>query len=249
MASLEKIKDSVLRLCRTVFGLFVFLPIMLFIYLVLVVYRLIIHFVLKIEYGDKFVGLMKGSDTNVWAAEDPKTGRAIVNAYNTLKCEPNLSIPDVKINEFRRMVCERISEPGLQKLTYKRNFKYGYHFWERQDGQIDINNYLRLIDVDLHCDCTEDCNLINNKVLDKYLADVSNTPLPLNDTATWEILIGEPCPMAAKDQEQQFPTVLRYHHSVSDGPGAMGLFITKISTKFEKVCEHIPQYKFPKFLI
>lgn len=233
MAFLEKMKESVRQFCLSVLGLVVFLPIMIVLYSLLIVYRFIIHIILKIEYGDKYVRLMKGSDTNVWAVEEPKTGRAIVNAYYTLKCDSSSSCPDI-INQFRQLVIQRINEPGLQKLTYKRNFKYGYHFWERFD-RFDVENHLRLIDVDLHSECTSDCNLINNKVLDKYLSDISNKALPLNDTATWEILIGKPCPMAAKSEFQQFPSLLRYHHSVSDGPGTLALFITKISTKFEQV--------------
>lgn len=184
-----------IQLYLNVFGLLVFLPIVFILYLLLMTWRFLIYIILKLKYRQTFVCLLKATDTNIWSTEKA-TGRAIVNTYLHLKCKNDSNASEI-VEKFRSGIKEKCSKPKLEKLFYERSLEYGYQFWQRHD-QTDIKNYVNLIDTDLHSDRKSNCKLMGNKVLDKYLADVSNKALPLNYALTWEMLIGKPCPMTGR---------------------------------------------------
>lgn len=194
---------------------------MLLYILFFVIYRSVIYVLLKREYGDRFVFFLNGVD-NIWYVEKA-TGRAIVNVLFHLKRKPESDESEILNNIIRRFATVRFSEPGLQKMFYKRKMKYGYHFWERHD-QTDMKTYVnKPIEADLHSDCIEDCKLMGNEELNSYLSRVSNMMLPLDNTATWEIFVGKPCPKANEKGERLFPLLYRFHHSLTDGLGIFAL--------------------------
>ncbi|XP_044585564.1 uncharacterized protein LOC123265749 isoform X2 [Cotesia glomerata] len=186
------------------------------------IYRQIVCLVLKITLGEKFAGLLEGTDC-VWAIEDP-SALSVINIIGVLELD-SLSNGVNILEEVRALVKELLLFPSFEKLFWKREKKYGYYFWRRSD--VNLEERVRLLDVD-HSRCKETCNYYRG-YLREIIARECNKPLPENHSVGWEILILQNCQKKTFGSERTVSLLFRVHHCVGDGVALLRLLLEAIA--------------------
>ncbi|XP_077265523.1 uncharacterized protein LOC143899254 isoform X2 [Temnothorax americanus] len=222
--------------------IFLFAPLIVITLLLLYVYRCLVKIVLRIQLRNKFAGLLKGTDC-VWAVEDA-VSLSVINILMILEKTAGNS-NTVFLEDLRNLINNRIVSKAagttLEKLFYLRNQKFGYYFWERTE-EVDLKDRIRWLEcVDANCDGS--CEDISGESFKKTLENVFNKPLPDDNRATWEILVGKRCPKSKSHVEEdhlfledcfntntrKIPVVFRVHHSLGDGVALLDLLLKTIA--------------------
>ncbi|CAD6215899.1 GSCOCG00000716001-RA-CDS [Cotesia congregata] len=189
------------------------------------IYRQIVCLTLKITLGEKFAGLLEGTDC-VWAIEDP-SALSVINILGVLELN-SLSNGINILEEVRALMVikERLLLfPSFEKLFWKREKKYGYYFWRRSG--VNLEERVRLLDVD-HSRCKETCNYYR-EYLREIIAQECNKPLPENHSMGWEILILQNCQKKTFGSERTVSLLFRVHHCVGDGVALLRLLLEAIA--------------------
>lgn len=198
------------------------------------IYRCLIKIILRIQFKDKFVGFLEGTDC-VWAIEDAVCLSVINILVIIEKTEHNSNV--IFMEDLKNLINDRIvsKAPTFEKLFYRRRQKFGYYFWERNE-EIDLNNIIRWLECE-NADCDGSCEDVSSEFFRKNLGSVCNKSLPDNHTASWEILVGKRCsrsrsriegysaPEECFDTDAcKIPLIFRFHHSLGDGIALLKLF-------------------------
>lgn len=212
----------------------------------LYIYRCLVEIVLRIQFKEKFVGFLKGTDC-VWAIEDA-VSLSVINILMILEKAARNSNA-IFLEDFKKLVNDRIvlkaAGTTFEKLFYRRSQKYGYYFWVRNE-EIDLKNRIRWLECE-NADCDGSCEDVSSESFRRNLGSICNKSLPDDHTAAWEILVGKRCPRSRSRIEEgrlspeecfdtdtcKIPMVFRVHHSLGDGVALLGLLLEAIADKNE----------------
>lgn len=236
------------KLCKVlgVIGVFAFAPLIAIILIFLYIYRCLVEIVLKIQFNTKFAGLLKGEDS-VWAVEDT-VSRSIINILIILEKDTR-STNVIFLEDLRNLINNRIvakaAGTSLEKIFYRRNRKFGYYFWEKSE-KIDLKDKIRWLECE-NANCDGSCEDISSETFRRNLGNVCNRPLPDDNRAAWECLVGKRCTKSRSRVEgclslekhlntdlRNIPVIFRAHHSLGDGVALLQVFLKAIS-KEDKV--------------
>ncbi|XP_054288425.1 uncharacterized protein LOC129004067 [Macrosteles quadrilineatus] len=220
--------------------------------LVCACYRRTVSAVLRTSLGHKFAGMLYGTDA-FWALEDD-TSLSIINVLaladfsfivstSTQDDEPLMTISEL-IQD--RLVTTPAPFPKLLSL---RKQSLGFFYWEKQES-LNINEYIRWMDIEDQGD-----NAITETALQNYISSVMNSPLPVNHTAGWEILVGrypiKPSSDLFDAMENggwitkscagvRYPVLFRVHHSIGDGVALVNLLLEALSDPCTRCSTPVP---------
>ncbi|GAB1862473.1 O-acyltransferase WSD1 C-terminal domain-containing protein [Camponotus japonicus] len=245
---------------------YLFTPLILVILNFLYIYRCLIKIILRIQFKDKFVGFLKGTDC-VWANEDA----VCLSVLNILiiieKTEQNSNV--IFLEGLKNLIHDRIVSKTtgtiFEKLFYRRRQKFGYYFWERNEEEIDLNNRIRWLECE-NADCDGSCEDVSSEFFKKNLGSICNKTLPDDHTAAWEILVGKRCSKGRSRIDDhsapkecfhtdtcKIPLIFRIHHSLGDGITLLRLFETiidedKTKIKIENMSINANETNFKEFV-
>lgn len=248
----RNIKDHQ-KLCELlgVICIYAFAPLIVIILIFFYIYRRLVEIVLKIQFNTKFAGLLEGTDS-VWAVEN-NVSRSIINILLIL--ENNAQSTNVNFLEnFRNLINNRIiSKTGtsLEKFLYCRAKKFGYYFWKRSE-EVNLKDKIRWLECE-DANCDGSCEDISSEAFRRNFGNVCNRPLPDDNTATWEILIGKRCERSRSRVEEDrlspedhlntklynIPIIFRIHHALGDGLSLQQVVLKAISEEGEMKMEKI----------
>lgn len=215
-------------------------------------YRRCVSAVLTARLGQKFVGLLYGTDA-FWALEDD-TSLSIINVLaladfsfivstSTQDDEPLMTISE--LIQDRLITCPT----PFPKLLSLRKQYLGYFYWEKQ-ASVNVNEHIRWMDIEDQGD-----NTITEPALQNYISSVMNAPLPVNHTAGWEILVGrypiKPSSDLFDAMENggwitkscagvRYPVLFRVHHSIGDGVALVNLLLEALSDPCTRSSTPVP---------
>lgn len=149
----------------------------------------------KLE-AENFKGFLNGEDI-VWACED-SVSKSIINilAYVRGSSTPDLNFAQNILNSIRNRISTKIIEPNrFPKMFYRRRKSdSGYHYWT-DDNPLTITDYVRFTDE------TEPEKPQNEDDFKNKMSEISNQPLPADNTALWECFIGQQVTKAGDDMK------------------------------------------------
>ncbi|XP_072755329.1 uncharacterized protein [Anoplolepis gracilipes] len=227
----QKLQESLRIICA-----YLFIPFILITLNFLYIYRCLVEIVLRIQFKNKFAGLLKGTDY-IWAIED--TSLSVINILMILE-KVKQNSETIFLEDFKNLVNDRIVSKAagttFEKLFYLRSQKFGYYFWERNE-EIDLKNRIRWLECE-NADCDGSCEDVSSESFRKNLGSICNKSLPDDHTAAWEILVGKRCPRSRSRVEEgrlsleecfntnacKIPMIFRVHHSLGDGVALLKLF-------------------------
>ncbi|XP_012265160.2 uncharacterized protein LOC105691335 isoform X1 [Athalia rosae] len=237
---------AMFHLILNLLSFFIILPMVFLCLTILYVYRCMINLVLRIQLGDKFRGLLDGTDC-VWALESSAC-KSIINISATLESKVYTNDLDLMV-KLRRLSEQRLLTSGeseLDKLSCLRKKKYGYFYWEKCNT-VDIVEHVKWLDTIIDDDLTE--GKCDNDRMDRILSKLCTLPLPQGDQGSWEILLGRNVDTNAefdrlKNMEEglifhgkiddrghvaRIPIIFRVHHALGDGFALFRLLLSKIA--------------------
>ncbi|KAG7211891.1 hypothetical protein KM043_011102 [Ampulex compressa] len=203
----------------------------------LYVYRCFVEVILRIQLKDRYVGLLKGTDS-VWAIEET-SALSIINILVVLEKDARHSNIGF-LENFRNLVKERLLNSTLEKLLYRRRKKFGYYFWERCDD-VDLEERVRWLEHE-RANCEGACGDLYGSNMKSTLQEICNKPLPHGHSTSWEILVGRTCHRSshhnlrrieerAKSGKIKIPILFRVHHSLGDGIALLRLLLEVVADK------------------
>lgn len=181
-----KIKEYILTaICFSVF--LVFFPILLFIITTFCVVKKLDERKLRRDEASSFKGFLKGEDI-VWACEDV-VSKSIVNILAFVRAptsnnEENFS--QILLQSIRDRIFKKLIKPNqFPKMFYRRRKSDSGYFYWTDENNLSVNDYARLSD-------TKNAELVQSEEEFKTtMSEISNNPLPAEDTALWECLVGQ----------------------------------------------------------
>lgn len=133
----------------------------------------------------RFKGLLNGEDV-VWACEDALS-KSIINviAYVRAPTTFNESFSQNLLNSIRdRISTELMTTNRFPKMFYRRRkSESGYFYWT-DENNLTINDYVRFSE-------RKGENVKNEEDFKKEMSEVLDNPLPAENSALWECLVGE----------------------------------------------------------
>lgn len=164
----------------------VFMPFMLLIFAVFRIYKELDAMTLRKDKTAHFSGFLNGEDI-VWACEDA-VSKSIINVLAFVGVKPDCvdNLPDNLLQSIRhRIETTLMSTNRFPKMFYRRRKSdSGYYYWT-DENSLTINDYVRLSNRQkvLHVQSEEEFK--------KEISEISNDPLPADNTALWECLISQ----------------------------------------------------------
>lgn len=181
-----KIKEYVFTaICFSVF--LVFVPILLFIITTFFALKKLDERKLRRDEASSFKGFLNGEDI-VWACEDV-VSKSIVNILAFVRAptsnyEENFS--ELLLHSIRDRIYKKLIVPNqFPKMFYRRRKSDSGYFYWTDENNLSVNDYARLSD-------TKNADLVQSEEEFKTaMSGISNNPLPAEDTALWECLVGQ----------------------------------------------------------
>ncbi|XP_011635099.1 uncharacterized protein LOC105425846 [Pogonomyrmex barbatus] len=238
----QKIRELLGTVC-----IFLFAPFITIILILLYIYRRLIDIVLRIQLRKKFAGLLNGPDS-IWVMEN-SVCLSVINILMILEKNEGDSNASF-LENFRNLINDRIASraagTALEKLFYRRSWKFGYYFWERNE-EVDLKDRIRWLEC-VNAECDGSCEDVTGEFFRKILKNVTNKPLPDDHTATWEILVGRRCSKFRSHVEEshlspeecfntntrKIPVLFRIHHALGDGIALIDLLLKTIAEEEEE---------------
>lgn len=200
-------------------------------------YRLLVHVYLKRRVGVRFAGLLKGPDV-VWAMELPEA-RSIITVLVVLEVPPDnvrclrgdTTPGKLLLRTVRKVAQLSLLAPDspFPKLIYlRKKSRLGYHYWVKSE-QVNVDTFVRCLNISEHVP-----NGLSENELQCVIGEHCNKPMPFDDTATWEILVGQQPllpPEGSLDKSLRYPIIFRVHHTVGDGVALLRLLLEGLADR------------------
>ncbi|XP_022904378.2 uncharacterized protein [Onthophagus taurus] len=194
----------------------------------LAAYKKVVSIYLKSKYKDDFGEMLEGID-NLWAIET-KQSRHIINA-----------LMYIEYNDSKESIMARIYEVFKEKLVYQftcvRKRELGYYF--------RLLNRIKPEDLISKWNLSDE-ELSNKDAFEDALRKISNQPMPINDTACFQLLasmvpitFSPSCNNNNGNSKKVYPIMLRIHHSVGDGVALLSFLLKNVSDEKINVEEEI----------
>ncbi|KAL1490879.1 hypothetical protein ABEB36_011561 [Hypothenemus hampei] len=196
-----------------------------------IVYRVIIHLILKLKFKDKYGGLVTISDSFFLSL----ASKCSIMATMYVKSQRPIDIYDLVESTLREKIFDN---PELYpKLTGNTGTFAGHSFWIRNG--CCVNDVLFRINIPRNV-------LFNERTLKTVTGEIANKTQPRNDTILWDIHVAE-TPILAKKNDGflRYAIVVRFHHCVGDATSLFALLLQIFGGNTQNYCEEIAR-KFSK---
>lgn len=132
--------------------------------------------------NSNFKNFLNGVDT-VWACEDDFS-KSIINVLAFVKASEANSPQNVLQSLRDRVSTAILSKNRFPKMFYRRvQSDFGYFYWT-DENILMIDDYVRFAS----CDSS---GILKEDVFRKEMSQISNLPLPADNSALWECLVGQ----------------------------------------------------------
>lgn len=164
----------------------VFMPLTFLIFVVFRIYKELDATRLRKDKTAHFSDFLNGEDA-MWACEDA-VSKSIINILAFVGVKPGCDedSPENLLQSIRhRIQTTLMSTNRFPKMFYRRRkSNSGYYYWT-DENRLTINDYVRLSNRQkvLHAQSEEEFK--------KEISEISNDPLPADNTALWECLINQ----------------------------------------------------------
>ncbi|KAF2892498.1 hypothetical protein ILUMI_13676 [Ignelater luminosus] len=187
------------------------IPIAITVLCTFALYRECVRIILKIKYGERFGGLLNGSDAFHTTGE---TMQHLIHSLLVYQCPKTMSI-----QEFYKIL-----ETNLRKIYSLPKFnvilkkEFGYSYMLKETSNFDTAfRKMKLIN-------TEDHKL--SKVELMLLVDeYANSPLPKDNLIPWEVLVGSQSIKWRDEEHNYYFSFDSYHHALADGVALLKLVV------------------------
>ncbi|KAF2899809.1 hypothetical protein ILUMI_06376 [Ignelater luminosus] len=183
------------------------------------VYRQIVFMVLKIKYGSKFGGLLKGSDAFHMTSE---SSDHVINSLLMFKCAKDFTA-NMLYQNMREVV-----QNMQQRTKFNSRFQtsFGYTYMLKDELRVD--------------DCIKEMRIIGSRQIKlskpeflELLNEYCNLELPQDNTVPWEILVGQQPIYWEDDEFTYLPLLFRNQHAIADGITLLQVMVSVLSDKEE----------------
>lgn len=210
------------------------IPILIILFTLFLIYRQVVNIVLKIKYGHKYRGLVEGAD----AFHTVDSTNNVINALWIMKVKKEVSPQDF----FKNIQGAFWNLRKYPKFTsiFLKSFGYSYMI----EGDLTVDDCIRKMKT---IDCKND--QMSKEELLKLLDQYCNSPL-LNETISWEMVVGIQPLKWKQDEYNYYPAIFRVNHAVADGVTLTKLLVgaigDRINTKIEEVLINHANFAFNK---
>lgn len=163
-----------------------FMPSTLLVFAVFRIYKELDGLKLRKDQAVAFKGFLNGEDI-VWACEDA-VSKSIINVLAFVGVKPNddENLPENLLQSIRnRIQTKLMSTNRFPKMLYRRRKSdSGYYYWT-DDNQLTIDDYVRF---------SKSQKILEAQTEHAFkteMSEISNDPLPADNTALWECLISQ----------------------------------------------------------
>lgn len=173
--------------------------------------------ILKIIYGERFVGFLNGPDAFQTIGEPIQH---VINGVLIYQCPKSMSV-----HQFFEILQERYRKADVVpkfQVIFKKQFGYSYML---KESCFDISfRKMKVMNAENYkLSKTELMVLIN---------EYANAQMPKDDTVPWEFLVGSQSIDWGEDRYYNYYFVLpRYHHAIGDGVALMKLTVAANANK------------------
>lgn len=182
--------------------------------------------------NSNFKDFLNGVDS-VWACED-EFSKSVINVLAFVKAT-EANTPQNVLKSLRDRVSTAIlSKNRFPKMFYRRvQSDFGYFYWT-DENILMIDDYIRFAE----CDSS---GISKEEIFRKHMSRVSNSPLPADNSALWECLVGQQlvqcrdglklpvsCLHLIDHVKAHFSSsqmIFRVHHSLGDGFALLRLLL------------------------
>ncbi|XP_019870677.2 uncharacterized protein LOC109599170 isoform X2 [Aethina tumida] len=179
------------------------LPVIILTIAVFGIFKFMVGLCLRAKYKTNFGGLVTGGDV-LWTIEE-ETSKNIINTLLII------DIKDQTLHSLKQSIINRVKNTLYRiegsKITGIRQSELGYTFLLK-------NQYTAEEAISFLPDINNG-SVLEERELEDIVSEYSNKPLPKNDLALWQILIGRN-PVNYKGSKHYF-LIFRIHHIVGDG--------------------------------
>ncbi|CAG9860631.1 unnamed protein product [Phyllotreta striolata] len=214
-----KVPDDLefIMLCYMISALL--MPLFLFLSVFFYVFRFLLAVYLKIRYGEKFIGLIKGGDS-LWSLGKPNESTITILLAASLK---NEELPTFIDGVKEKITTEILNKKEkIPKLTSSVHCLMGYGYLLRNNCKAE--EIVSTIKIDENSDISSD----------ELIGDISSRQLPFNNRFPWE-LVAIDAPTSWKIEqnisENHCMLVLRIHHIIGDGMSVATALVKIFSDK------------------
>lgn len=197
----RQFRDGILMsLCFLLF--LVFSPLVLVVVIGFWMFKKIDEFKLRKIQNSNFKDFLNGVDT-VWACEDDFS-KSIINVLAFVKSS-EANTPQNVLQSLRDRVSTAIlSKNRFPKIFYRRvRSDFGYFYWT-DENILMINDYIRFASCD-------SAGVLKEDTFRKQMSRISNLPLPDDNSALWECLVGQQVVLCGDDLK--LPVITLRHRS------------------------------------
>ncbi|KAF2892496.1 hypothetical protein ILUMI_13674 [Ignelater luminosus] len=184
------------------------IPIAIILLCMFALYRECVRIILKIKYGEKFGGLLKGLDAFQTIGEPIQH---VINTCLVFQCPKTMSA-----QEFYEAIEEKLRRPSvLPQFSSILKKEFGYSYMLKASIFDTAFKKMKLINTENHkLSRTELMLLINEH---------ANAQMPKDGSIPWEILVGSQ-PIEWRDNMHNYYIILsRVHHALCDGAALVKL--------------------------
>lgn len=163
-----------------------FMPSTLLVFAVFRIYKELDGLKLRKDGAARFKGFLNGEDI-VWACEDA-VSKSIINVLAFVGAKPNddENLPENLLQSIRnRIQTKLMSTNRFPKMFYRRRKSdSGYYYWT-DDNQLTISDYVRFSKSQKVLEAQTE------QAFKTEMSEISNDPLPADNTALWECLVSQ----------------------------------------------------------
>lgn len=182
----QKILDLLRTILSAIIVFLCLIPLSCFI-LANLLYRGLASILLRIEYGDKYAGLLKNHDA-LWGVEEDSSlsvaNSLILYEHQRKEKLDSESNSESLYNILKAKVQSWLLQPTLAKMFQQRKVKYGYNYLVNiPRDSVQLQDYIRLVDVP-----AKDTYLTEPE-LQKWIADQYTMRLPQDHANFFEMIV------------------------------------------------------------
>ncbi|CAG9760121.1 unnamed protein product [Ceutorhynchus assimilis] len=185
------------------------------------IYRKIVDILLRIRLGDKYGGLLNYGDAfSVFNDISP----CMICTMVIVKSDKEIDMVNLVKSRLQKMIFD--SPQDYSKMTSTLHTYAGYGYFLK--NSVKLNESVKTFPEPQN-------ETYDEEYVKKMVEKAYNSPLPYNNTATWEIVMGEK-PMVTKSGGKyiyRYPVHMRFHHLIGDGASKVA-FICRLIGQCDK---------------
>lgn len=128
--------------------------------------------------------MLSGPDL-VWSCESDHS-KAVINILAYVEVTNDKRFAEKFLDSLKQRFIDQLvkADHPYQKMFYRRAKEQDYHYWTNKE-QLSIHDYVRFLEP------TNERKFLSEEEFAQIMSKISNENLPGDNTALWEVLIGQ----------------------------------------------------------